>query len=90
VVSKIIVSLYSKLFIMTLTSIQLLTFTHSLVIKIKTGMELTRTAPSFRTQYKAARGLRRNANAFDVLQDVAQVYRDNGLDIPSVAHPYLS
>lgn len=75
---------------MQITAIQLLTFTHSLVIKIKTGLELTRTAPSFRSQYKAARGLSRNAKPLEVLQDVAQVYRDNGWEIPSVALPLLS
>ena len=75
---------------MYITPIQLLTLTHSLVIKIKTGMELTRTAPLFRNQYKASRGLSRNAKPIDVLQDVAQMYRENGWDVPSVAHPYLS
>lgn len=74
---------------MQITDIQLRVFTHSLVIKMKFGMELTRTAQSFRSQYKAARGLSRNATHLEVLQDVAQVYRDNGWDIPSVAHPYV-
>lgn len=75
---------------MQITAIQLLTFTHSLVVKIKTGLELSRNATSFRSQYKSARGLNRNAKPIEVLQDVAQLYRENGWDIPSVAHPYLS
>ena len=75
---------------MQLTSIQLLTFTHSLVIKIKTDMELSRNAQAFRAEYKRSRGLQSNAKPIEVLLDVEQLYLENGAVIPSVAHEPLA
>ena len=65
---------------MTITNIQMLCFVQSLVSKIKSpDMELTRTAPAFRNNYKKIRGLPRNANALAVLRDVKVVCTENDM-----------
>jgi len=59
---------------MEMTSIQVLVFAQSLVLKVRNpDMELTRTAVPFRNAYKKARGLGRNANALVVLRDLKSV-----------------
>jgi hypothetical protein len=59
---------------MEMTSIQVLVFAQSLVLKVRNpDMELTRNAISFRSTYKDARGLPRNANALVVLRDLKSV-----------------
>lgn len=56
---------------MQTTPLQMFVFCQSLVTKIKfPDMELTRGVPAFRNEYKKARGLKRNANAVEVLRDV--------------------
>jgi hypothetical protein len=59
---------------MEMTSIQVLVFAQSLVLKVRNSdMELTRNATAFRNAYKKARGLGRNANALAVLRDLKSV-----------------
>jgi hypothetical protein len=59
---------------MEMTSIQVFVLAQSLVLKIKSpDMELTRNAVAYRNAYKKARGIRKNANALEVLRDLKSV-----------------
>jgi hypothetical protein len=65
---------------MQMSTIQVLIFAQSLVLKVRNPqMELTRNAVPFRNAYKKARGLSRNANALVVLRDFRSVCEDNNL-----------
>jgi hypothetical protein len=92
-VTKIGLYLYSissftsslKPLIMEMTSIQVLVFAQSLVLKVRNpDWELTRNAVSYRSQYKEARGLGRNANALAVLRDLKSVCEEN----PAFLEPF--
>jgi hypothetical protein len=57
---------------------QVITFTQSLILKVRNPeMELTRSAVSFRREYKKVRDLNRNANALVVLRDFKSVCEEN-------------
>lgn len=61
-----------------MSSLQVHLFAQSLCLKIRVPeMELTRNAISFRSTYKKARGLSRNANALVVLRDLKSVCEEN-------------
>jgi hypothetical protein len=63
---------------MEMSLYQVLVFTQSLVLKVRNPkMELTRNAVGFRSAYKNARGLGRNANALAVLRDLKSVCEEN-------------
>jgi hypothetical protein len=63
---------------MQMSSIQVLVFAQSLVLKVKNpDMELTRNASVFRNAYKRARGLSRNVNALAVLRDLKNVCEED-------------
>lgn len=50
------------------------------ILVIKTGMELTAQAKSFRASFKKMVGLRANASHLEVLAVIKQIYIDNGIE----------
>ena len=63
---------------MEMTTIQVHIFAQSLCLKLRVpNMELTRNAISYRSAYKKARGLGRNANALVVLRDLKSVCEES-------------
>ncbi len=65
---------------MQITEIQLFMLMKGQTMKIKSGgkMELTRVIKGFRTDFKQAIGLKRNASDLDVLMGVGFVYTQFG------------
>lgn len=49
------------------------------ILVIKTGMELTAQAKSFRTSFKKMMGMRSNATHIEVLAVIKQIYDDNNI-----------
>lgn len=49
------------------------------ILVIKTGMELTAQAKTFRASFKKMVGLRANASHLEVLAVIKQIYDDNGI-----------
>ena len=50
------------------------------ILVIKTGMELTAQAKSFRASFKKMMGMRANASHLEVLAVIKQIYIDNGIE----------
>ena len=70
--------------IMEMTSLQVHLFAQSLCLKIRVpNMELTRNAISYRSAYKKARGLGRNADALTVLRDLKSVCEEHPIFLES-------
>jgi hypothetical protein len=49
------------------------------ILVLKTGMELTRNAKTFRTFFKKQMGMSKNASHKDVIFYIGHVYKDNGI-----------
>lgn len=62
-----------------MNELQLSMFCSNQILVIKTGMELTAQAKSFRASFKKMVGLRANASHLDVLRVIKQVYDNNGM-----------
>ena len=50
------------------------------ILVIKTGMELTAQAKTFRASFKKMMGMRANASHLEVLAVIKQIYIDNGIE----------
>ena len=50
------------------------------ILVIKTGMELTAQAKTFRASFKKMVGMRANATHIEVLAVIKQIYIDNGIE----------
>lgn len=62
-----------------MTKLQLDVFCSAQILLVKTGMELTRNAKAFRTQFKKQMGLPRNATNREVLIYIGGVYKQNNI-----------
>lgn len=62
-----------------MNKLQLSMFCTNQILVIKTGMELTAQAKTFRASFKKMMGLRANASHLEVLAVIKQIYSDNGI-----------
>lgn len=62
-----------------MNKLQLSMFCTNQILVIKTGMELTAQAKTFRASFKKMMGLRANATHLEVLAVIKQIYEDNNI-----------